>query len=770
MDTRHGAERPILSERLATLGLSMSSATLSAAIRDEALRLFDVERAIVWHYRPALSRLFAEQEGEELRAVEVNPLEAHDVLREPSSWTPQAVGVRSRLVDASFGMAGQEHPVPTLAVPLTTAAGPIGLLLLRPRDVESVGRVLGNVEAFAGQAAAVISSGEELSEARDHERQLRALYETAGEISSKLELETVLTAIVERARALTDAPVAYIQLVDAAADEIYMRVAVGVSTPEFARIRLRLGTGLGGTVAKEREAFYTSDYLNDARFSHKPAVDDAVRQEGIKSILGVPMKAFDTFVGVLYVADRATRAFTVGEIDVLSSLGDHAALAIENAGLYERATTALSELKRVNELVQTHNRRLEQAGQLHRQLSEIVLAGHGLPAVVEVMAELVGEPAVILDDNMRLVAAAGTPADAFGRRLAAHGLSEGSRGDDAVRAALASLATCIVPPRPPYRMRSRLVVPIVAGAQLLGSVWVESRPEAVDDEQVMVEQAARVVGLELLKDRALVEVERRQRRELLEELLDPRRGDDDALQRRASELGVNLERHYRLAVASFRLDLERESDPGASGRARERFVSALRRQPWCDFVGERGGRIVALAKPDARALDEALGRLAEELRAACANIRIVLSEACDSLPGYRANFVAADRVLQLLATAPGGPPVVDLEAARVLTLLFREGGESQLRGFATAVLRPILEQRPAARQELLRTLEEYLDHGRSPSRSASALRVHVNTLYYRLERLRTLLGADFESPHRALDLQIALRAQRVTQDDLEKSS
>ena len=50
-------------------------------------------------------------------------------------------------------------------------------------------------------------------------------------------------------------------------------------------------------VAQQRAAVYTSDYLNDARFSHDPAVDDAVRREGIKSILGVPMKAFDTFVG-----------------------------------------------------------------------------------------------------------------------------------------------------------------------------------------------------------------------------------------------------------------------------------------------------------------------------------------------------------------------------------------------------------------------------------------------------------------------------------------
>ena len=428
--------RPILSDRLASLDLAVPAAALSAAIRAEALRLFGGERAIVWRYRPALGRLFAEQEDEDVQAVELSPSEAHDILREPALWAPEAVGVRRRLVEASFGMAGEHPPLPMLAVPLSSLTSPVGILLLRSRDWESAASMLTDVEAFAAQAGVLVANVEELREARDHE----------------LQLETVLTAIVERARTLTEAPIAYIQLVDPGAEEIYMRIAVGVSSPQFERIRLRLGIGLGGQVAQAREPVYTNDYLNDARFRHEHPVDDAVREEGIKSILGVPMAAFDSFVGVLYVADRLARAFTVGEIDVLSSLAHHAALAIENARLYERATAALRELERANVLVQQHNRRLERAGQLHRQLSEIVLAGHGLPAVVEVMAKLVGEPTAILDDHLRLVAAAGNPSDGFGVALAARGLESRNRGDVEVARALTALdrlTTHVVPARSP---------------------------------------------------------------------------------------------------------------------------------------------------------------------------------------------------------------------------------------------------------------------------------------------------------------------------------
>jgi GAF domain-containing protein len=215
------------------------------------------------------------------------------------------------------------------------------------------------------RAAALLANHEALEGAQRNEAQLTALYETAGEISSRLELETVLSAIVERARVLADAPIAYLMLVDEDADEIYMRVASGVTSPTFSAIRLQLGAGLGGAVAQERHPFYTSDYLNDARFTHQAFVDDEARREGIKSILGVPLVAFEAFVGVLYIADRTMRAFTRTDVDMLMSLAHHAALAIENARLYERAMGALAELEQATAVIQEQVRRLERADHVH---------------------------------------------------------------------------------------------------------------------------------------------------------------------------------------------------------------------------------------------------------------------------------------------------------------------------------------------------------------------------------------------------------------------
>jgi GAF domain-containing protein len=762
----------MLSERLAALDLAtLDAPSLAAAIRDEVLRLAGAERAILWRYRSGLGRLFCEQAGEDLRAIEVTVPETRDILRKRSLWPPQAVGVRQRLVDASFGVASGE-PAPTFAVPLRVGPAPVGVLLVRLRDWRRANALLSRIAPFAAQAAALLANHEALERARRNEAQLTALYRTSGEISSKLELETVLGAIVERARGLVGSPIAYIMLVKPGADEIGMRVSTGVTSPLFAAIRLRLGAGLGGMVAQEEQPFYTSDYLNDGRFSHQPMVDDLVRAEGIKSILGVPMKAFEAFVGVLYVADRAIRSFTDADVDLLMSLADHAALAIENARLYERATRALAQFEDANRLVQLHNKRLERAERVHRELSDVVLAGAGLPGVVDVMAELVEEPVAVLDEYHRVLAAAGEPSDPFGSRLAAEGLDDGLLAEADLRAAttsVAEFAPTLVEPRLPYRRRPRLVVPIVASAELLGSVWVETRVEAIDEERPLIEQAVRVVGLELLKERSIADAGRRLRRELLDEVLAARGTHDETLLRRAADLGVDLRLPHRLVVAA----VSGPAGTAAMARAKERLVTSLRTQPWCDFAGEAAGRVVALVRPDLSEPTPALRHLLSEFGSEAVHARAVASPPCVRLRDYRDHFVAAERALQLLVSAAKpAEPLVDLEETLVLTLLFRDGGEPELRAFAYERLGPVLRQRPRQRDDILRTLDAYLETGGSPKHAAAALHVHVNTVYYRLARVRALLGENFAAPRRALDLQVALLAYRLThpESDLEPSS
>jgi sugar diacid utilization regulator len=154
-----------------------------------------------------------------------------------------------------------------------------------------------------------------------------------------------------------------------------------------------------------------------------------------------------------------------------------------------------------------------------------------------------------------------------------------------------------------------------------------------------------------------------------------------------------------------------------------------------------------------------LERLLAERRRPGVTLRAVVSPACAQVADYQPNYLTCQQILELFS-GPDGPAVLDLDECRVLALLFREGGEAQLRRFVEATLGGVLEHDRRHRGRLTVTLDAYLAAGCSPTRAAAALHLHVNTLYYRLERLRRLLGEDFAAPRRQLDLQVALLARR----------
>jgi DNA-binding PucR family transcriptional regulator len=90
------------------------------------------------------------------------------------------------------------------------------------------------------------------------------------------------------------------------------------------------------------------------------------------------------------------------------------------------------------------------------------------------------------------------------------------------------------------------------------------------------------------------------------------------------------------------------------------------------------------------------------------------------------------------------------------------GDGRDVRGFVDATLAPVLEYDARRGTELVATLQAFFDAGASPARAAEALQVHVNTVTQRLDRVSRLIGKEWSSPERALEIQLALRLHRLT--------
>ena len=179
----------------------------------------------------------------------------------------------------------------------------------------------------------------------------RTLYEIGQEITAQVAFEPILQLIVERARELLHAEMSLLALRQEGSDTFERKAYSGTVPEALAGVRgFRPGEGLGGRVAATGMPIVVGDYVEE--YPDSPFLE-IVKEADVRSGVAVPLKARDVVIGVLYVRSRAPHQFGAEDQQLLSALADQAALAIEQARLYESTKRHAEELEqRVEERTQ----------------------------------------------------------------------------------------------------------------------------------------------------------------------------------------------------------------------------------------------------------------------------------------------------------------------------------------------------------------------------------------------------------------------------------
>jgi signal transduction histidine kinase len=159
-------------------------------------------------------------------------------------------------------------------------------------------------------------------------REMEALYETSLEINAQPDIPTLLRTIVERATGLLNVPMGGLYLMKP--DGKTLEVVVSHNLPkEYVGVTLHLGEGVAGRVAQTGQPLMVEDYFAwEGRA--KAYVDPLFRR-----VLGVPLKGGNRILGVIVIDDNKPGAFTEDEVRLVSLFADQAAVALENARLYQ---------------------------------------------------------------------------------------------------------------------------------------------------------------------------------------------------------------------------------------------------------------------------------------------------------------------------------------------------------------------------------------------------------------------------------------------------
>lgn len=180
---------------------------------------------------------------------------------------------------------------------------------------------------------------------RRREAELSALISSARELVEVRDVQRLLQRLVDRAHDLMATDITYLSEYDEATDELWVRATRGAVSAGLPRLRVPAGVGLASAVVHSQTAQWTADYDLERRFPHNAEIDEAIRTEAMRSVLGVPMTAGGQVLGVLFAADRSAHSFGAEEIALLSAFADHAAVILQTARLFaaERASAAQAE-------------------------------------------------------------------------------------------------------------------------------------------------------------------------------------------------------------------------------------------------------------------------------------------------------------------------------------------------------------------------------------------------------------------------------------------
>jgi signal transduction histidine kinase/HPt (histidine-containing phosphotransfer) domain-containing protein len=254
-----------------------------------------------------------------------------------------------------------------LAVPIVYQNTLLGVLSLHSTQPFQLGpEAQALLDSFVAQMAAAIRNAHLFAESEERRRTAEAIAEEtasrqreaeiiselAKDINASLDLDTVLQRVVEGAKELCRSDQARITLRDPKSSAMRFRYWAGAKYQGYGDATIEPGKGIGGQVLLSKRPFRTDNYLSDPRFPKDYA--SWAQANGTIASMVVPILIGDEVTGLLIVTNACHRPFTDNDEGILLRLAGHAAVAIQNAQLYESQevrTRRLYTLTRLNQLI-----------------------------------------------------------------------------------------------------------------------------------------------------------------------------------------------------------------------------------------------------------------------------------------------------------------------------------------------------------------------------------------------------------------------------------
>ncbi len=234
------------------------------------------------------------------------------------------------------------------------------------------------ISVFTPYIAAIIKNAQLILENNQKIERLEHLIDLTKQINSTLELDKLLDNMLQISTDMLQAEAGSILLLDEDKDELIFAAATGTKKDKLKDIRVPVGEGIAGWVARENKSVLVADAQNDPRFFKK--VDQKTSFK-TTSIIAVPLLTKDKLIGVVEVLNKKdNQFFNEEDKSLLEAFANQAAVAIENARLYENLNSMfLNTVKSLAAAIETKDIYTRGHSERVTKYSELIAKDLGLP-------------------------------------------------------------------------------------------------------------------------------------------------------------------------------------------------------------------------------------------------------------------------------------------------------------------------------------------------------------------------------------------------------
>ncbi len=734
-----------------------------ASVLQTVTALFDAEKAGVMLWDAEAQELILQKP-----AFGINNSEIIDQYRVRLDHGGNAIGVfttgkpylcndclrDSHMIQKYVDLFGSKK---VMTVPLKVDGQIIGVLhVTNKRRGDFIEQELRLLEEVAEHLATLIDNARLFRVVRRSEQEADTLYHLSLQLTSLQDSKDMLSLALPAAVTLLDADVA----------GAYLNTDISYLYDRETGQDVSGGTRLmsfWNEMLNRQQAINLSLEENAPLLDPKSSWQDALCTTGFLEMQMVPLVA-DEVMGSLLVARRHKLPFTKADENRLTRLALVVGSAIQNAELQGRTKRALEELRRSLDGI-------ARLRDIQERLTELVLRGEKLPALMAAIATLVDNQ-VLLEDRYGTILSSAAPEGWSGPETMTFAqLAQKNRDFGRLIGEFFQRdhQTCML--IVPGEERLRLVAPVIVGNETLAILSVRQESHVLGDLDILaVQGAATVVALVLMRERAILETERRLQGDLLGDILTGKFESEEDLARRARFLEYDLLHPHVLIVISIE-ELEFPAQCGEKEEVRQRSKQSMYDLVWATLtprtprrlIWASGSQVVALVavnSDDKNPIVEVAQRLHSKAKRelGVTTVYVGVSQVCLSMRAVPVAYAEVKRFLKFARAMQWQSGIIFVERLGLYRVLLQnEEIGPELIQFASARLDRLQAYDQEHDGDLIACLRAYLAVGSEIKKTAEVLHLHRNSVRYKLQHIEEITQVDLTDAETRFQLQLALK-------------